>query len=390
MSAPSESPLLPTALRAPEAPATATTPSRGGTGPTTAAAHARPGRQYALDVLRVLAICGVVAIHTIGLVVSNPELKGTVQWWVATAIDLGASWTVPLFVMISGVLVLHPRVHAAGPAAFYRKRFVRILPALVVWNLVYLIVARVLMRGEDLTRNGVIRLLIDGKIFTGMYFLWLIAGLYLVAPVIVAFLTQGGDRRARILAAVALSFTLVSFAVTGVAALIGVPRPIYLGALTHWWPYVGYFLAGWALRSVRLSRRGVLVASTLAVVLLAEGVWQWGVRPEYPVLQALMPISYLGTSIAVATICVFLVGLSLGERLRPGPRASRMLVRLSEASFGVFLVHLLILEALRTFVPAVYAADSLPVILGAYVVVLVSSFAVSVGASKIPYVRAIF
>lgn len=365
----------------------------GSTGPTAPAAPTdppRPGRQYALDVLRVAAICGVVAIHTIGLVVSNPDLKGTAQWWVATAIDLGASWTVPLFVMLSGVLVLHPRAHAKGPAAFYRKRFARILPALVFWNLTYLIVARVLMRGEDLTRNGVIRLLIDGKIFTAMYFLWLIAGLYLVAPVIAAFLAQGGDRRARILAGVALSFTLVSFVVANVAALIGVPRPIHLGALTHWWPYVGYFVAGWALRSVRLSRRGVLIASTVALVLLAEGVWQWGVRPEHPKLQALLPISYLGTSIAIATICIFLVGVTLGERLRPGPRAGAFLVRLSEASFGVFLVHLLILEALRTFVPAVYAADSLPVIMGAYAVVLVSSFAVSIAASKIPYVRTVF
>lgn len=338
----------------------------------------------------MLAICGVVSIHTIGLVVSNRDLRGTTQWWVATAIDLGASWTVPLFVMLSGALVLSPRAHAAGPAAFYRKRFARILPALVVWNLVYLIVARVLMRGEDLTRNGVIKLLIDGKIFTAMYFLWLIAGLYLVAPVIAAFLSQGGERRARVLAAVALSFTLVSFATVGVSVLIGVPRPIHLGALTHWWPYVGYFVAGWALRSVRLSRRAVLVASTVAVVLLAEGVWQWGVSPAHRTLQALMPISYLGTSIAIATICIFLVGITLGARLAPGPRASTWLVRLSEASFGVFLVHLLILEALRTFIPAVYAADSLPVIVGAYLVVLVSSFAVSIGASKIPYVRAVF
>lgn len=77
----------------------------------TVADSSRRPRQYGLDLLRILAICGVVAIHVIGVIVSNTQLKGTTQWWVATAIDLGAVWTVPVFVMISGALVLNPLPH---------------------------------------------------------------------------------------------------------------------------------------------------------------------------------------------------------------------------------------------------------------------------------------
>ncbi|SCG76598.1 acyltransferase [Micromonospora inositola] len=351
---------------------------------------ARPGRQYSLDVLRMLAICGVVAIHTVGAVVAHDELRGTLQWWLAAGVDIGATWTVPLFVMISGALTLSPRAHADGPGAFYRRRFTRILPALVVWHVIYLVVARVGLRGERLTIEGLAVLLIDARVFTALYFLWLIAGLYVIAPVLVAFLRDGGQRRALILSAVALGFTLVAFVVSAVATRLGVSRPIHLGALTMWWPYVGYFVAGWALRTVRLGPRATALASVAALVLLIEAVWQWGTRAERPLLQILMPIGYLGASVALATICIFLVGVSLGARHTPSPGAARWVVRLSEASFGVFLVHLLVFELLRYVLPAVRSAESLPVMLGTFVVVLVTSFAISLGAARIPYVRAVF
>ncbi|GIG91649.1 hypothetical protein Pen02_65850 [Plantactinospora endophytica] len=354
-----------------------------------AAGTGRPARQWGLDALRVVAVCGVVAIHVVGLVLGHDDLRHTLTWWTAAAIDLGVTWVVPVFVMISGALTLAPRAHAAGPAAFYRKRFVRIIPALVAWHLVYLVGVRVLWRGEELSLNLLARNLMDARVFTALYFLWLIAGLYLVAPVLAAFLKDGGRRRAMILAGVALAFTMVTFVASGAAAMIGAPRPIHLGALTMWWPYVGYFVAGWALHRVVLGRRGLVVAGVLAVLLMAEAVWQWGVRPEHPWLQALLPVGYLGTTVAVAAVCVFLLAVGVGARVTPPPRVGRILVRLSDASFGVFLMHLLVLEVLRQTVPGVAEARSLVLMVGAYLVIVLVSFAASLGAARVPYLRTI-
>src|SRR6185437_5668911 len=107
-----------------------------------------PSRRWELDGLQVAAIAGVLAIHIFGMLVVNDDWAGTGRWWAAVAVDMGSIWVVPVFVMISGALVLAPSAHAAGPVAFYRKRFVRILPALVVWHLVYLIVVRIGLRVE--------------------------------------------------------------------------------------------------------------------------------------------------------------------------------------------------------------------------------------------------
>jgi surface polysaccharide O-acyltransferase-like enzyme len=351
---------------------------------------APPARQYGLDGLRILAICGVVAIHVVGLYVANTDRRGSRSWWVATAIDIGAIWTVPVFVMISGALLLSPRAHRAGPAAFYRKRFARILPALVVWHLVYLLLVRMVLRGEDPDPRTIGVLLIDGRVYTALYFLWLIAGLYVIAPVLTAFLAAGGRRRAYVTAGVTLGWTLVAYMVAGVGSLLDAPRPIHLGAWTMWWPYVGYFVAGWALHHVRL-RGWRLVAVLLGIaVLLAEGVWRWGSKPDLPVHQALFPVSYLGATVALAAIGVFVAAISLGARFRPSERTGRLIVRLSDASFGVFLVHLLLLALIQWAFPEWPVGESLAATLLTCAVVIVASFAVSLGAARVPYLRAIF
>lgn len=347
-------------------------------------------RQYGLDLLRVVAMCGVVAIHVIGLVIGNRDLRGSATWWAAVAIDIGCIWAVPVFVMISGALTLRPRAHAAGAGAFYRRRLARIVPALVVWHLVYLVGVRILWRGEAMTVEKALRLALDAKVFTALYFLWLIAGLYLVAPVLAAFLHAGGRRRAPRTAAVALCWTLGTTVLVGVHQLIGAPRPQHLGAWTMWWPYVGYFVAGWALHRVRL-RRGALAAVAVGTALLVAGlVYQWGVRPAHPRLQVLLPVNYLGPTVALAALGVFLVAVNVGDRWRPGPAAGRLLRRLADATFGVFLVHLLVFEAVKELVPAAAQARSLPVMGAAYAVVLVVSFGVSLAAARIRGLRAVF
>ncbi|MDW5329353.1 acyltransferase [Plantactinospora sp. KLBMP9567] len=350
----------------------------------------RPAREYGLDLLRVIAICGVVAIHVFGIIVGKDDLRGSTQWWIATAIDIGAIWAVPVFVMISGAFVLDPRAHRAGPAAFYRKRFARILPAMIVWHLVYLLLVRLIMRGEDLRPLLLGRMLLDSTVFTALYFLWLIAGLYVIAPVLAAFLADGGVLRARVTAAVALGWTTVAYMLPGLALLGGLSRPNILTSWNRWWPFVGFFLAGWALRKVVLSRRGTILALLAAAVLLLESVWQYGVAPSHRLLQMTFPVMANGALVMIAALLIFVAATSINARMRIGPRSAGLLVRLSDASFGVFLVHLLVFEVLRLLIPAVAEGRSLAVISGTYLVVLLTSFAISTGAARIPYLRTVF
>jgi len=346
-------------------------------------------RDYSLDILRILSICGVVAIHLFGYVVGHSE-RGSRNWWLGAALDIPFIWVVPVFVMISGALLLAPRERVLAPRLFYRKRAARLLPALVVWQLVYLVGVRWLMRGEDLAPARVAQLLYDGAVFTQLYFLWLILGLYLVAPLITAFLQSGGPRRAQILAAALLAATALAFMAPGIAASLGFARPISLNIFTHWLPYVGYFVAGRALRDVRLRGRSLFAAIAAAIGLAGLCLWQYGHQGQAGLLNVVSPVGYLSLTVMMLAVAVFLAAKSIFSRITPAPATGRMLVTISGASFGVFLVHLLIFEVIRLNVPAVFDGKSLVAAFASYAATLVLSFAVAVLASRIPFLRNIF
>ena len=89
----------PASLVAPE-PETATEPD----------SQARPVDATAwLSWLRFIAIVGVVSIHTAGYTAAAAGARDRLEGQLAIALDIGAIFTVPLFVMISGALLLDPK-----------------------------------------------------------------------------------------------------------------------------------------------------------------------------------------------------------------------------------------------------------------------------------------
>jgi surface polysaccharide O-acyltransferase-like enzyme len=350
-------------------------------------------RSVSLDALRITAILGVIAIHVFGGIVSNPAIRGSGTWWVATAIDVGSIWVVPVFVMVSGALLLSPRAHADGPATFYRKRLLRLGPAFIFWQVFYIVVVRILLSHQQLGLKQTFWLVADGQSYTHLYFLWLIVGLYLVAPVLAAFLAEGGRRRALVFAGSVLGFTVVVVALSGLSALAGDPHPIVLNALTQWMPYVGYFLAGWALRSVVLSSGWTIVVGLVTAALLVETLWQHGSSPRPALLEAVSPTGYYGAIVAAASIGVFVVAQNVFSRLSALPaRVARSLATLSDAAFGVFLVHFFFLVLAITLFPALNTARSvsLPIAFALWAGIAVVSFAVSLGARRVPGLRRLF
>lgn len=346
-------------------------------------------RNHGLDLLRILSISGVVAIHVFGLRV-GAEPKGDRSWWIATIIDIGFIWVVPVFIMISGALLLGSSQLHSNPAGFYKKRALRIVPALIAWNFVYLVGVRIWLRDEVLSTGRILQLLYDSSVFTQLYFLWIVVGLYAVAPLIATFLRQGGHSRAAITAAVLLGTSLVAYMLPGILAHFNVIRPISLNFLTMWIPYVGYFVAGYALRNVRLKGFSLVAAVPLVAAMMAFTIWHYGNRGVLPRVDIFINESYFGVLVAAVSLGVFVVGLSLADGLKLPKKVAAATVALSNASFGVFLVHFVIFELIRLNVAAVSTQHSLWALAVTYVVTLAGSFAVSLIGLRVPGLRRIF
>lgn len=338
-----------------------------------------------------MAITGVVLIHVAGLSAVGPGGRETATGRLGIVLDFGSRWAVPVFVMLSGALLLDPaRYRGAGD--FVRRRAVRLLPAIVVWHLVYLLV-RWLLSPASLAPDTTMRLILNGQLWTALYFFWIVLGLALVTPILVPWVAQASRTALLVAGSVAAAVPVLTLLTTPTrgAALVWVETP-----WTWWMPYVGYYLLGFALRDVVLRGVRLMLAGLVAAAGSAVLGWQWrrttglaGTLERYQPAE-----SYYSLTVLAVALAVFLLGRSLirpdGPLRRltaPGP--ARVGRRLGDATLGVFASHLLVLEVVLRlpWVGGTRWADSVPQLVVRILAVFVGAYLVALLGSRLPWVR---
>ena len=134
------------------------------------------------DYIRVFGTLAVISQHIAhGTTLFGASDVSSVTWWGAMTVEASCRWAVPVFVMLSGALLLDP-VRDEAPSDFYRKRFWRIGIPLLFWSLFYTL-PRAAANGFDAPVMADIGTkLAHGRPAYHMYFLFVIAGLYLFTP----------------------------------------------------------------------------------------------------------------------------------------------------------------------------------------------------------------
>lgn len=127
-------------------------------------------RSTYLDVLRIMASVAVVLIHTIGGGYYHGYMSRIWLW--TTLFNANARWSVPMFVMISGALMLDPNVILKEKLRL-KKSILKMSSYFLIWSTVYAIFWH-LQSGAD-----VLVTFIQGS---HLYFLYIIIGVYLIVP----------------------------------------------------------------------------------------------------------------------------------------------------------------------------------------------------------------
>lgn len=341
-------------------------------------------RRYSplLDLVRILAVIGVVTVHVIadhldsGSTVAMPVLRSLL----ATA--------VPAFIMISGALNLAPAAMRHGSGRFLGRRLRRLVPATLVWTAFYAGVMRIWQSDEPLEWREEVADLLTASSYPHLYFLPLILGLTIITPVIAAYVGDSG-RRAWICGAVAAGWTLVVMAVpTLTTGLLQEPLvPLQMGILTYFLPFVGYYVLGRAAWAAPVGRRGALGLLVVAVpATTVATVWAYLSRTtDTPPGQFLLP-TYVAPTVMLLSLALVIALMGLGRDWTAPARTERLLRTVGDATFGVFLVHFALLVALRELG---WPEDSVLTVSALVVLVTLAAFAISLLGKKVPGLRAI-
>ena len=349
--------------------------------PVTAAARepvrADPTSLRYADGIRIVAVLAVVGVHASGMAVVRYAALPAVQWWIANVIDSACRWAVPVFVMLSGALLLDPARHTSW-AEFYGKRLRRIGVPLVVWTAFYLAWAFAFL-GEPVTPDWVAEKLYHGLTYNHLYFLFLILGLYAVTPLLrIAIGARGGSAEWTI-AAVTL----------GLAAFGVLQDRIPSNALTLFVPYIGYYVVGHVLAARPISRRATAFATAafaVATGVIATGtasrLARWGIDDW----RALGLYDYLGPAVMIQSIAAFAVLRAVFSREGRGP-IPRVTKQLSVAVFGIYLVHRVPLDVLHRYLASLLVTRAFEVITLEVVFAYAVSAVVVLAMLRVPLLR---
>lgn len=321
------------------------------------------------DVIRISAILLVVLLHTFVL----PAAPAGSNFF-SVFLFVFAKTSVPLFVMLSGALLLPKR---ETWQEFFRKRVKRILMPWLTWTLVFF----VLMGGVNFGSPIQSLLALKGAFSAYFTFLPLIVCLYLLVPQFRIMVTKDGKALAGY--SIVLWFLAVSV-LPFVRNTMAFPLSVDNGLVTRTVQFSGYLLSGWLLANLAANRKQQLaLAAALLLGSLGWAAWLVNRSTGYEFVF----IEYRSPWIVVASMAVFWLAVN-SEKVWRSMFANNQdaLQALSRASFGVFLIHDFIKQALMQF--SVISADAgLANSLARWVIVSTLSFAIILLLTRIKWLR---
>jgi surface polysaccharide O-acyltransferase-like enzyme len=298
--------------------------------------NTRVSRLLYADIIRTTATMMVILLHSS----ARYFYLGTssAQWHFANIINSFTRPAVPLFLMLSGALLLSPQRNEA-PLEFLKRQFRKILPSLFIWSVFYYCLQKIVLKTEiDILEFSIGFL--RGDIYYHLPFMYYIIGLYLTYPVLRSFFRGADDINVIYFAVV----WLVTLLASNLSNYFNVPLS---GNLLIMFGFIGYPVVGYAIssRETRLSpwaALGLFLSMWFATAYLT---WHQKMTGGYSEFF----YEYLSLNVVFAAFGLFyFLRYVVWEKYFFGGM-DRFISIVSINSFDVFLVHPFILYVLQAY-----------------------------------------
>ena len=293
---------------------------------------------YWIDLIRVVAVFQVILVHLSYVIFFKEDLLSP-NWIAANFYDSLSRMGVPLFFMVSGYLLLGKSEPVAD---FFRKRFVKVGIPTLFWSVAYLLWSVEAYRNGTMKPMGIalsmLKAMYLGDVEIHLWFLYILIGIYLVVPILRIFVSAASRRDLTY-------FVIIWFLATSLFELahriIGFPTALTIPVVTG---YVGYFMFGYLLADVELGRRGKLLSALGCIIAITITFFGTNMLSARVGSIDSYFYSYFSPPTVLAAICGFFLLKSLGQSLG---KAGVVVRSISETSFGIFLIHIFVIQLLR-------------------------------------------
>lgn len=313
-------------------------------------ANAKPvGPNYSIDVIRFVAITLVIILHCTAFpyVFLNPQVSSMdiLNWFTDDFYAAIGLIGVPLFIMLTGALLLNPNRDDEPLKVFYKKRLDRIALPFIFWTVVYFAWSFTVL-GKPFTLFNIGQGLLSGSYFH-LWYLYLLMGLYAITPVL-RVLVKHMDRKL-------FTYLLVLW-------FAGTVTTPFIHTFTDfkYFPFtfvlvdgVGYFLLGTYLLYSNVKRSRAALIFVLGV--LGAVVGEWLLTASMGQTNTGYFHNYMNPTIIIASVALFTLLISLDfSNIGNYKKTSRILHWVSENTLALYLIHMIVLVTLSVNVFGVW------------------------------------
>lgn len=342
------------------------------------------------DVVRVMAIIGVVIVHTANAVYARPDFFGGLSWWIAIVLNSFSRISIPLFIMISGYFILSKNEKFKDSLS---RTASRIFIPLIVWFLIYVIWNAGEPTFQHINSTLLVRLL-TVNVFD-LYFLIILLGLYVTAPFLRSFLARKNYSQQKIVMFALVVFGILFFAVQ---YLLFLCSPAI--SFVYWIPYIGLFVAGYFFGNNISKTKSMhypvgFFALSLGVTIVGNYFYYLLHNNGNTLLDARGCLShytdsYLSINVVVMALSAFIILMKINYNFI-GHAARKIIYSVARASFGIYVLHVIFLDILDSwfhfFDPI---APAWLYIIVKWTVIFSLSYVSTVVLIKIPLIKKIF
>lgn len=344
-------------------------------------------RYLKYDVMRILSISMVLMVHvTAYIIIPLLEPGHTFESaYILSAIGNGlARFAVPVFMMMSGALVLNEEKKST-PMQFYRTALRWMFLIYLFWLIVYgLFYSQVL----PYDTSFVDYLLSFQGSYPHLWYLHFVLLFYLAAPLLRQIVKKENERMIgfTILACLGLSFIGSAFKL--ITLLTG--HKTYVGTyhVEIYANFIALILAGWYLDNHCLSKfwkRTIYSLGALSMVVIVAVTWF-----QYELVEEGGLLDFVSEAFTIPAALYGIAVFSLVKDVCGAKATESGLVRkLSELSFGVYIIHVFFLEWITCFLWPFDPASHQPLvyILAVWILVGAASILCAFILSKIKFVK---
>jgi surface polysaccharide O-acyltransferase-like enzyme len=328
-----------------------------------------------IDVLRVLSMLSVVFLHT-----AAGSLRGNLgssTWHISNVLTAIMSSSVPIFFMISGAMLLSSK-KTVSISFTYKKRIPKIIIPFFLWSLAaiaYYAALNFLISGSigwDMV-IGKLRNIASQPTIIHLWFMYALIPIYLLSPILKKLVDALTKNLALYMITIWLVFssvlpTLVSLIPVKFQSLLVLNSSYDLNLMNG---FLGYFLLGFFLFNYdkNISKRLLIAIIIIDTVLISLGTW-W-VTSQNGVYMELFK-GYSRLFVLILSVAVFLLVKELLAGHRLSHKISAVVTVLSSLSFGVYLLHNIIVSLISNIV-ILSPANSFFVLFTCYIIILLVS-----------------